>query len=356
MGISFQRLSKYKDFYLWLKQTRRESSCRSVVDILENLLRDSSTPYPTYDYVQEYILKRQLEGRRGKYLNKFIVYTKVYTRYLKEKSLPCDIKCLELRELKEEAVNKATLSDEEIEAFLTLPNEAWQRHGKTKKLMKRKQGPGYEVWTLWFSIMAYSGMRPTEISHLTVNDVDFGRNVFVIRETKTHDTRLVPIAEPLLEPLKEHLKTCENYLFPSRRGGNNGGFGAVFDSVDWGYNFHTRIKRLGIKRTNLTVYSLRHSFITRLLSEDINIYKVQKIVGHRQLSTTLSYTHLTTKDIQKAILKDPLFTRSNPQGKLGYIKDILTGLLLDNQSSLSLSLKDTPTSVKFEASIKDERT
>ena len=37
-----------------------------------------------------------------------------------------------------------------------------------------------------------------------------------------------------------------------------------------------------------------------MLEEDVNLFKVQKIVGHRKIETTAHYTHLTTKDIQTA--------------------------------------------------------
>lgn len=355
MGISFIRLSSHKDFYLWLKESRKESSCRHYIDNLDRLLQQVKTP--TYDTVTDYFYKLQLEGKSGVYINHYRDCIRLYTHYLKEKNLPYDSRILEIKKVKEIASEKATMSDDEIEAFLQLPNEVFQRH-RTGKLMKRRIGKIYDVYTLFFSILAYSGMRPTEVAHLKTDDIDFGRNIFILKDTKTNTPRNVPIAQNLIPMLQERINEVPDgtYLFPSERGGNNNGFGQVFDSVDWGYNFGTRIKRLNIKRRNLSVYSLRHSFITRLLGEDINIFKVQKIVGHKRIETTNAYTHLTTKDIQKAIQKDPLYTRSNPQGKLAYIKTLLTGLLLDNSSSVSISLSDTPTSVTFEASIKDERT
>jgi len=194
------------------------------------------------------------------------------------------------------------MSDAEIEAFLSLPPPT---NGERVK-------NNYAVWTLFFKILAYSGMRPGEVAHLAIDRVDFGRQVFVLEDTKTNTPRYVPIAPALLSDLTDHIKTLTgDKLFPSTRGGKFRQNGVVND-VDWGYNFHSRIKRLGIKRKNLRPYSLRPSFITRMLDEDVNIFKVQKIVGHRQISTTAHYTHLTTKDITRAINKDPLSRASLP--------------------------------------------
>lgn len=355
MGISLLRLSAHKDFYLWLKESRKESTSRLHVALIDRILRNVHTL--TYDNVTDYFYRLQLDGVTGVHINHQRDSIRVYTQYLIEKNLPHDPRIFEIKKAKEVQTEKATLSDQEIEAFLNLPGVVMQRH-RTGVMMKRKIGKIYDLYTLFFSILAYSGMRPTEVSHLRTDDIDFGRNVFILRDTKTNDSRYVPIAQNLIPLLEQRIKEVpENtYLFPSSRGGNNNGVGQVFDSVDWHHNFNTRIKRLQIKRRNLSVYSLRHSFITRLLDEDINIFKVQKIVGHKRIETTSRYTHLTTKDINLAIQKDPLFTRSNPQGKLNYIKDILTGLLLDNTAQLELNISDTPTSIKFEASIKDERT
>lgn len=341
MGISLSRLSYNVAFYNWLKKDRKDSSVRGY---LSNYYysKNSFKDYPTLDSCNRFIAEKQLEGRRGSYINHFVSVFRLYTQFLEETGKPFDPEVYKLKKVKEEAVNKATLSDSEIEAFLALPAPFNYRSH-------------YELYTLFFSVLAYSGMRPTEVSHLRTDDIDFGRNIFILTDTKTNDSRFVPIAQNLLEPLKKRIGEIEEgaYLFPSARGGNNSGVGQVFDNVDWHYNFHTRLKRLGIKRRNLTCYSLRHSFITRLLAEDINIFKVQKIVGHRRIETTNAYTHLTVKDIQKAILKDPLYTRSNPKGKLDYIKEAVKSLIIDNPEKLRFTIDEAPNSFQLRVSIEE---
>lgn len=336
------RLSYNPAFYNWLRNNRKDSSVRGYISNYY-LCKHSFKDCPTLESCQKFIIEKQLEGKRGSYINHFVTIFRLYTQFLEESGKPFDKDVYRLKKVKEEAVNKATLNDSEIEAFLALPAPFNSK-------------VGYDLYTLFFSILAYSGMRPSEVSYLRTDDVDFGRNIFILLDTKTNDSRFVPIAQNLLEPLKKRIGDVEEgaYLFPSARGGNSNGVGQVFDNVDWHYNFHTRLKRLGIKRRNLTPYSLRHSFITRMLSEDINIFKVQKIVGHKRIETTNAYTHLTVKDIQKAILKDPLYIRSNPKGKLEYIKEAIKSLILDNPDKLEFTIDESPNSFNFRVSLEEE--
>lgn len=241
--------------------------------------------------IQQHLINLyQLERKKATYINSYIDTLRLYGRYKKTTEYE------EIDYFPEERYIQQTMSDEEIEAFLRLPPSR-------KGIVEEKH---YYTWTLFFKIMAFTGMRPGEVSHLTTDDVDFGREVLILRETKTNDSRYVPIAPSFSHDLKEHMRSLEGeLLFPPKSGGSYRGENTL-GSDRWGYQFHTRLARLGIKRKGLRPYDLRPSFITRMLAEDISFSKIQKIVGHKQIATTAHYTHLTTKDIVKTIKKDPL--------------------------------------------------
>lgn len=347
MAISNARLEKNKELYMWLRRTSKDSGAKQAVDAIDRIIKQN-LPYPTYDSMMRWIYKMQLENRKGGYINDYIKYTRKYNEFLIDTGKPHDPRIKDIKMVRETPPTKSTMSDEEIEAFLSLPPQV---HKKTVngKVYDFHYDKGYELYSVFFACLAFSGARPSEIANLKIEDVDFGRNVFILSETKTNTPRNVPISPNLIEMLKKHMSDKTDYLFPSDRSSTG-----VITAMGWGHQFQKRVERMGIKRTNLTCYSLRHSFVTRMLESDLNIYKVQKIVGHKSVLTTEAYTHLTTKDIQKAIQKDPLFIKNNPEGKLKYLKDLLTGLLLDNTSDVYLNIEDTPTSVKFEARIKNE--
>lgn len=273
-------------FTLYLLRSGRKPS---TVHLYADAIRHLRARFPTLsqDEIEVYMYDLLEKGRKATYLKKFVDALHVYGKYTNT------VWMQELKRFKVKESVKATMSDEEIEQFLSLPHPG-----------RGSDYQGYANWTMFFTIMAYSGMRTGEVASLTVENVDFGREVFVLEDTKT-TPRYVPIAPTIANKLGDYIKGLRTqHLFPSN------GKSGVYDRFAWHYSFHSRIDRMGIKRTNLTPCSLRHSFITRLLSEDVNLFKVQKIVGHKKIETTARYTHLTTKDLLLTIRKDPLVKKS----------------------------------------------
>lgn len=235
---------------------------------------------------------------------------------------------------------KATMTDEEIEAFLRLPAPVrtyTNRWGGTSTACYQK---GYDIYTLFYSILAFTGMRPAELAQMTLERIDFIQQIFKLREedVKTHTPRIVPIPPRVYDALYEYVKTLKGqYLFPSMGKGKDMMGLPCLNATDWGYNFHQRIKRLKINRKGLSVYSLRHSLITRLLDEDINLYKVQNLVGHKNIATTVMYYHSSTKALKDTVSKDPMGRRAiDPQKVLDQlIEDVQNFLSSDKRFILS---------------------
>jgi len=338
--------NKYQDFYNYLLLARevRQSTATYNVQKINVLLRQIDTFSKVN--LESLFVRLKGEGKNNNYINTLRDVARVYCDYLQYKGLEVDESIYSIKKLKEVASVRATLSDSEIEAFLNLPAPASRVHNQyTKELWDcQTSKKGYDIWTIFFSIMAYTGMRPQEVALLTTDLVDFGRGVFIVTEenSKTHSERFVPIPPNIKVKLEDHVKGLKgSYLFPAKSGKSYRFQKPVVDNVDWGYNFHTRIKRLGIKRKGLVPYSLRHSLITRLLEEDVNIFKVQKIVGHRRLETTARYTHMTTKDIQLAIAKHPLIRKAtDPMQILDAFKEVVRGFEFDKNNKFSFSLQE----------------
>lgn len=278
-------------------------------------------------------------GRSGQYVNRLVCAMAVYAGFLGRDDLKVDY-------FAEKKTLKSTMSDQEIEAFLNLPPIEFGRSKTGKKVRLNYDRNRYHRWTRFFKICAFSGARLGEIANLTVDDIDWGLMALRIRETKTGEPRLIPIAENIIDDIRVAItESKDGFLFWSSFGGRGNKElrqNPVFDADDWNLNFHKRLKRLGIKRKGLTPYSLRHSFITRLLEEDVNLFKVQKIVGHRQIETTAQYTHMTMKDTQQAIKKHPLIRKqTDPHFILNSIKETIEQFELEKDERFKFEMNLT---------------
>lgn len=317
--------------YLILTRGVRESTAILYRQNISLLAR--SIPKFSKGAIETFLIDQKVAGRKNQYLNKFILASRIYCAFLEHVGQKADPSILTIKTLKIEASEKGTLSDSEILQIINCPPLC-----KGEKYKKR-----WELFSLFFKILAFSGLRPIELAKMTVSDVDFGRNVFVISEvvSKTHSYRLVPIAPNILTDVKHHVTLSEKYLFPAKKDSYMYHI-PVINKNDWVNHFKRRTEHLGIKRPKVTCYSLRHSFITTLLEEDVSFPKVMKIAGHRNYKTTLNYTHMTTKDIQSAITKHPLIRRAtDPRQILDAFKEIIRSFEFDKNERFKFSLAES---------------
>jgi integron integrase len=173
-----------------------------------------------------------------------------------------------------------------------------------------------------------SGMRVAEGLSLRVKDVDFDRNVIVVRKGKGAKDRVVMLPLTLAEPLRQQLRRARRlwdadrraqrpsvwlpealqakypraplawtwfWVFPSEALSTDPRTGAERRH----HLFQDRLSR-GLKRAAalsglekpVSAHTLRHSFATHLLQSGTDIRTVQELLGHSDVSTTLIYTHV----------------------------------------------------------------
>lgn len=286
----------------------------------------------TFEEVEAYLTKRIAAGAAGSTINKFVQTINKW----------CDFKGLDwgkkVKKIRENNRTKVLLSDDEITAFIALD-------------------PPPSTLGLFWMCMACTGARIPEITHLTINDIDTANKLLLFHETKTGEGRSVPITPSLMEALEAHVKTVpEGYLFPTRPNRNS----------PWNYHkeigyttiandFKRRKKALGITKA-ITPYSLRHSFVTRLLTEaNAPLFVVQDIVGHKSANTTRRYYHGSVKAMHSAIQQDPLMRRSiNPQTLLSQlIKYVREFLERDNRFWFEIIEKEGEFSIKIKVKDKE---
>src|SRR6266508_3875472 len=150
-----------------------------------------------------------------------------------------------------------------------------------------------------------SGIRREETLALTIYDADLATGSLRIELGKGRQTRIVPLTQSAIAALKLYLEEVRpqwaseaggTVLFVSSRSGR-----ALSDN-DLLRIVRKAASRAGIKK-RVTPHTLRHSCATHLLQEDADIRQIQKLLGHRKLSTTEIYTRVEIGDLAKVIAR-----------------------------------------------------
>ena len=144
--------------------------------------------------------------------------------------------------------------------------------------------------------LIYSGgLRISEAMGANYGDVDWGRSVLLVRG-KGKKERLAPIGGPAMEALRRYL--------PFRRDAGGGRdnlsplflnrFGERLTPRSFQRNLKAYLTEAGLP-PDLTPHKLRHSFATHLLDAGADLRSVQELLGHKNLSTTQIYTHISAE-------------------------------------------------------------
>lgn len=138
-----------------------------------------------------------------------------------------------------------------------------------------------------------SGLRISELTGLNKTDVDYFSGTIKVMG-KGSKQRLVPVGDFALNIIRKYLKMRNDssaVLFPGNK--------LQKLSVRCIQKMlKVYLKKAGITK-KITPHSLRHTFATHLLDNGCDIRSVQEMLGHKNLTTTQIYTHITAKNLKK---------------------------------------------------------
>jgi integrase/recombinase XerD len=138
------------------------------------------------------------------------------------------------------------------------------------------------------------GLRLMEVLSLQVQDIDSARMLLHVRQGKGNKDRLVPLSLKLLTELRAYWRSQRptQWLFSAK-----GQQGPVHPQTVQ-RQLQRAVKKAGLRKP-ATMHTLRHSYATHMLEAGVDVMTLQKILGHRQLSTTARYLHLRGDQLQR---------------------------------------------------------
>ena len=191
-------------------------------------------------------------------------------------------------------------------------------------LLSRLRGPT----SLMASLMYGAGLRLLECAELRVKDLNFDRGELTVRDGKGGKDRVTMLPGALREPLRDHLGRVKAQHEADLAAGRGsvalpGALRAKYPNApfEWAWQWvfpatrfyvdratgeHRRhhlhesvlqravkdaVRTTGIPRP-ATCHTLRHSFATHLLEAGYDIRTIQELLRHRDVSTTMVYTHV----------------------------------------------------------------
>jgi integron integrase len=186
-------------------------------------------------------------------------------------------------------------------------------------------------YKLLIQILYGSGLRLNEGLGLRVKDIDFGHKQIAVRDAKGNESRVTMLPEAIIEPLQAHLQQVRI----RHQRDLNDGYGSVYlpfalnrkypnaerqwlwqfvfpsgtmirnpqSNILCRYHLHESGLQKALKRAVLSTsivkkigcHTFRHSFATHLLQNGYDIRTVQELLGHKDVKTTMIYTHVLNR-------------------------------------------------------------
>lgn len=186
--------------------------------------------------------------------------------------------------------------------YLTLDESIRLLETVEKDVESESRERDYAIITLFLNC----GMRLSELCSISLNDIDTDmRSLRVIG--KGSKERIVYLNDACRAALSDYLKVRgasaskdKNALFISRLGKRISN-----KTVQW--MIYKYLDRAGLGNRHLSTHKLRHTAATLMYQEGgVDVLVLKDILGHEQLNTTQIYTHVSNRQLEDAVKKNPL--------------------------------------------------
>lgn len=158
-------------------------------------------------------------------------------------------------------------------------------------------------------LICYLGLRISDVVNLKVSNINFNDNIISIIQYKTNNTLILPLIDEVKYPLLDYLKNV-------RLENSNIDYIFITDTLPYRQKIEIKTYKHIVKKyfekagININgrkhgFHCLRHSFSKSLLNQNVSLYSISNILGHKNIETTMSYLDIDISKLKELALEVP---------------------------------------------------
>lgn len=148
-------------------------------------------------------------------------------------------------------------------------------------------------------VSLYAGLRASEIFKLQWNDLYFDTDRIFVKDRKNFNNGMMPMHPKLKEMfLRRQERASEGYVFQSTNGIQIQEVSDTYTRVVNSLGFN---KGLDDPRQKVVFHTLRHTYASWLVMNGVDLYTVQRMMGHKDIAMTQRYAHLAPDVLDRAV-------------------------------------------------------
>lgn len=241
-----------------------------------------------YNYLHTRANEKQGGALSNTYINAHCWAMEKFFEFLHHKGVT-GLPELNLKRLKIDDLKREILTESEIK-------EIYKTIDEKEYITPKQEALNYQDKVMLI-IYYCCGLRRNEGISLSIDDINLDTRILHVKKGKGSKQRLIPFNQTSAKILRDWIYQYRNYLVNDKTESKL--FINRFGKPTTGGTLNDRLQRIiseteniKLQQKKISLHSLRHSIATHLLSNGMDIQKVQKFLGHSSLGTTEIYTHL----------------------------------------------------------------
>lgn len=249
-----------------------------------NIWRKRIREFPTKQNIKEFVIQLQESGISAATTNSYIRGINSFLSWLHENEYTTER--LRMKPIKEPQKVLKVFDDKQLKALLSFKPQTFYQH---------------RLYAL-LCLLIDTGMRINEALTLTRGNIDMD-NLIVKVSGKGDKERIIPISLECRKVLYKFLKRHDfNLVFGTRQGEK-----LIYRNIL--REFKVLCKKLGINDVRTSWHTLRHGYALNHIREGGDVFSLQRILGHSDLSVTKRYVGLTENDLKLVHKKTSILGR-----------------------------------------------